>query len=281
MKKLTITIFILFLTLAGMCQDSLTLGEIYDFEVGDKFQTHGTASDQPPNADRITIMDKWYSASNDTVFYEEYHDDYLSSLSSGWPPVLTYGGNIFTDTVAYTNLTTDLMNSEFWVECDSSFDWCDTIHELSAEYCDSVIFGQNYAQYPVSHEYFFGKGLGLVFSYTGFADGGNGYGSELFYYEKNGLGCGTPDNKVVSIEEISASTDVSLSPNPADDYFTIHTDVAGPFTVEVFTITGKRMSGQTFSSSVFEVDCSALNSGIYIVVVTTSKKKYIRKLVKC
>jgi len=55
----------------------MTIGEVFDFEIGDEFQIRGSATGQPPNADWITIIAKEYSTESDTVFYHRYHDSYF------------------------------------------------------------------------------------------------------------------------------------------------------------------------------------------------------------
>ena len=83
MKKLLFYTFLLF-TLKGKCQDTLTIGEVFDFSVNDEFQSSNSTPGQGsyPNATRMKIIGKWYSAANDTVFYIRYFDNYNSVFYS-------------------------------------------------------------------------------------------------------------------------------------------------------------------------------------------------------
>lgn len=61
MKKslLTLIVFGLCLSLSG--QELMTIGEVFNFEINDEFHSSSNLTGQPPNADRITIINKYYS----------------------------------------------------------------------------------------------------------------------------------------------------------------------------------------------------------------------------
>ncbi|MCK9423236.1 MAG: hypothetical protein M0Q38_11625 [Bacteroidales bacterium] len=57
MKTLYSIIVALAFSTTISAQDLLTVGEVFDFSIGDKFQISGKAGGQPSNCDRITIID--------------------------------------------------------------------------------------------------------------------------------------------------------------------------------------------------------------------------------
>ena len=65
-------VFLLLICLDSYSQSNPSVGEIYDFEVGDLFQYRGETIpiSGPPSFGQTFIYDKWFSAENDTVFYE-------------------------------------------------------------------------------------------------------------------------------------------------------------------------------------------------------------------
>ena len=90
MKKILFALIIAGMHLSVIAQELMTIGEVFSFEIGDQFQTEGTADHQPPNADRITITGKYFSLDNDTLFYIRFHDSYYSEVIWGENPYLEY-----------------------------------------------------------------------------------------------------------------------------------------------------------------------------------------------
>ena len=90
-------VFGLYFSIHG--QELMTIGEVFNFEIGDKFQIEGQADNEPPNADRIQIIGKYHSANGDTLHYIRYHDSYLTYVEGG---ELHYHFWTKTDTVSYT-----------------------------------------------------------------------------------------------------------------------------------------------------------------------------------
>lgn len=73
MKSLILFATLLIFTSIASSQELLTIREVFDFEIEDKFHYEGLHPDQPPNAERVTIIDKYYSENGDTLFYIKYH----------------------------------------------------------------------------------------------------------------------------------------------------------------------------------------------------------------
>jgi len=119
MKTLTSLLIASILSLTTYSQELMTIGEVFDFEIGDEFQIRGSATGQPPNADWITIIAKEYSTEGDTVFYHRYHDSYFIYKKGDFTcgiPDLTVGimeadkiGNEF---LVFPNPATSVLNIE-------------------------------------------------------------------------------------------------------------------------------------------------------------------------
>lgn len=272
---LSILLLVYMATVNG--QELLTIGEVFDYEVGDKFHTSKEAIMLPPNADRITITGKYYSDGGDTVFYVNYHDCYNSEIIE-WEPYLEYHFWTKTDTTFYTQLDSSI--SHYWPEYDTSMYLYDTIIRTSENHCDSLINGYRYETNefePRVHEKHYGKGLGFIYDY--FFDAGCPPGTQwrwsLFYYQKNGIDCGTPD-LTVSVSEIPIQPQIRIYPNPAGDFFSLDMEIQAA--IQIFNLSGKQMDIKKINNKQF--DCSNYPPGIYILQIRTDKGKHFRKLVK-
>jgi len=193
-------IILLMFTNPVFTQELMTIGEVFDFETGDKFQFKHYNEFGFPNAYRVEIIDKYYSANQDTVFYVRYHDNYWVGFGSG--DTLEYHSETEVDTVKYINL--DSCITTCWPDYDSaSMSFYDTIIDADS-YCDSLMNGIDWAVgffEPIFYKRHYGKGIGEV--YISEIQTFNVHiVKSLFYYQKNGVDCGTPDNTIVSTSEV-------------------------------------------------------------------------------
>lgn len=260
-------------------QEFMTIGEVFDFAVGDKFQITGMSDGQPPNADRITITGKYYSADGDTVFYIRYHNSYLSYVENNQ---LVYSFWTETDTVSYTNLNTSLTSSSYWISYDTTMIEYDTLNYINESLCDSLVNGYFYghnAFEPVYDRRLYGKGLGRVEYYHN--DPAEFYQIliKLTYYERNGIGCGIPDSTTVSVLENRSANAFGIFPNPTDNYFIIRNSTGKIFTLEIYTTTGTLVRSQTCEANESFIDCEALKPGLYLIRLSQLSKTQWNKLV--
>ena len=148
-------------------QELMTIGEVFDFEIGDEFQLKGIVDWQPPNADRIKIVGKYYSITEDTLYYIRFHDCYQVYI--------VYNQGLYdfwteTDTIFYYNLDSSMYYFNEGFQFDTS------IYNSNA-YCDSLIngcsftLGEGYPYYSSNY----GRGLGCVGASV-FEDGGTSNG---------------------------------------------------------------------------------------------------------
>jgi hypothetical protein len=264
----------------------MTIGEVFSFEVGDKFHYRDHAGNNPPAADRLTITDKYYSTSGDTVFYERYSNSYYSYVVYEPEPHLEYHFSIKTDTVFYTNLDSLISYYDTRFQCDPYLYSCDTSIFHSATLCNVLINAYSTANSDFEPEVFskqYGQGLGLVRDYHSM------YGytmivvkdKRVFYYQKNGIDCGTPDNLAVSNSLIPGKDEmVSIFPNPAREYFNVKIntpDKSSDF--RIFNIYGALIDAGKWTQEENRYNCAGFKPGIYIIEVKINERTANYKLV--
>jgi len=290
MKKLNFLIINLFVIIfaflfppAISSQDLLTVGEVFDFSIGDKFQISGKAGGQPPNCDRITITGRFYSVNRDTLFYLRSHDSYYTSMLFE-PPYIEYHFWTKTDTVFYTDLDSSISN--FWVPYDSSMYAYDTIDFIAENYCDSVINGCHYEKNAFEPDIIikqFGKGLGGVEDYYFSASAIPNnvvWDNVLIYYQKNGISCGTPDTTAVSVSENLMEEGLTIFPNPVSDRLWIRNPGNMVILyVEINEILGKTVFRQNMNAVSSGVDVTAIPEGVYVMCIKTGAGQVNRKII--
>lgn len=258
-------------------QDLMTVREVFDFDIGDVFHFRGEADDQLPNADRITIMDKYFSADQDTLFYIRFHDSYYAEEIMD-PPFLEYHYLKETDTVFYTDLDTTLVFYDTGCQSDFSYYY-------SASLCDSLVnectFFSGGGSDSKLNTNRYGRGLGHVFSFQYAALNQSIVKKDfLFYYKKESGHCGTPDT-IVSISE-GGSTEYQLNifPNPTTRYLTVRSGNPG-LTIEniyLFDLSGRELQ---INPNDKQIDLGNLPVGIYFVRVNLgNERSIIRKVIK-
>lgn len=131
MKFLVLISLLSLVIINTYCQELLTIGETFDFEIEDKFQYESFLPEQPPNADRITITGKYYSVNGDTVFYVQYHNSYFSTVIWYPEPHLEYYFWTRTDTVFYTKLDSCISSYSGGAQYDTSMFLYDTLNSDS------------------------------------------------------------------------------------------------------------------------------------------------------
>ena len=189
------SLIVIWILIAGIsasnAQEMSTVGEVYDFEVNDVFHFRFWASSPYNGASsitNITIINKTYSANNDTVFYERaiaYHETYPNQI-------IEY----YADTVSYTDLDSLVNMGNI-----------DTVY-ADPNYYNGRIINYYSANYW-SKKYVNGCGK----AYVGYNDGiSTSSTDDLIYYKKGEEEWGTP--VIVGIEEYSSTPNLISYPNP-------------------------------------------------------------------
>jgi hypothetical protein len=266
MKKIFLILITSSLSLVLSSQELMTIRETFDFKIGDEFQYEGSADNEPPNADRIKVIGKYFSENEDTLIYILFHDSYHTYIQGG---ELQYHFFTKTDTVYYTNLDSSL------VYYDDGFLLNQYIY-YSAELCDTLINGCSYEVGPGfendSYTQEYGKGLGLVFNYHYSGLGGTvDWRNTLFYYKKGDNECGNPDTTTGLFEYFPMKYIFEVFPNPAKDW--LYIKPANPnsyysLNIELRNLYGQLVKEETdIQSTHYAMNVADLKAGVYFYVI--------------
>jgi hypothetical protein len=91
----------------------------------------------------------------------------------------------------------------------------------------------------------------------------------MFYYQKNGIDCGTPDTLLVSNALIPGVDNmVSIFPNPARDYFSVKINTPErSLDYRIYNIYGALVDAGKWTQEVSRYNCVGFKPGVYIVEV--------------
>lgn len=246
-----------------------TRGEIFDYDVNDEFQYRDYSSEDPfPNATRYVITDKYYSATNDTVFYGRHFDNYTSTWDFTPPGHLIYFFSSYNDTTFVTNLDT-LINAAFSNEIiDSCNISTDTLH-YNSDFC-GVFSYEHYRCVGCCFEgqltsVVYGIGIGLASRYYAYPSEWYETRRILFYYKKGSIECGEPDLLAVSVNEPEKLDKTLLVyPNPADHIIHFNTGFSNRNRVTIYNSLGNIVL--TINEYLDgPVNTSSLDNGLYFV----------------
>ena len=270
---LMITALILAMTLYS--QTTLTVGEIFDFNINDEFQSSDVFPGAKPNAIRMKVIDKYFSPSNDTVFYARYFNNYHTVFNPSPEPHLDFFYNIYIDTVFYTILSDSVVCHVLDTTCTSIFE---------ATICDIPANGWAEGGYLQGqfHSKIFAKGLGQVTDNYWEEDSDNSYDIEMFYFKKDTMECGIPDSTTTSISSNSFSFGkINIYPIPFTEKFNIQfADDKHSYKIKIFDLKGMEIFETTVNDCDNLVIDKIKNKGFYIIKIETGDKSYISKIIK-
>jgi hypothetical protein len=268
-------IFIFAINFHSYSQQIMTLGEIYDFNIGDIFEYKRHGNGTPPNNQRVTITNKY--TTTDTVFYGRLRESYGVIYV---PTPTPHADTVFVtsnDTIYYTNLNVLITDYDSYFIYDTTIyypeDYCGILINAHLGMTDTTTFEPP----TVDREY--GRGLGLVNSLDIWADnGGEPYGFYMTYYKKGIIECGISDPLTVSINSTNAYTPyLNIYPNPTPSTLTIQ-NASGLY--HLTDITGKTLLSGLASGETFTLDISALSSGVYFLTLSEDGQQVVRKVIK-
>lgn len=280
MKAFLTLIFAFILVLNNLnCQELMKIGEVFDFEISDEFHFSDYGYNKPPNANRITIIDKYYSDNGDTINYIEAHDSYFTNIIWEPEPHLEY--HFWTDTinVQYFNLDSSLYYYETGFQYDTSV-------YISSDYCDSLVNECYYEIGQLDPDYYhkiYGKGLGLVYTIlpgTGSPPLADAIG--LFYYKKNGIECGTPDTTMIGIKnDYKESTRFEIYPNPTKSKVFIRANNSiKSFELFLINSRGRQIYNHALFGDKNEINVKSLERGIYFLKIINGREIQTFKIIK-
>ena len=288
MKKLLLTL-ILFSSFGLFSQSVLTVGEVYDFEIGDEFQY---SIDNYPGimVERYVVIDKQFSPNNDTIFYSQSVSNYYNEHDGN-------GGtsHVFSsDTISFykTNLndpiTTFGDTMEVYDEVlDSTYMYFpDTIIENDSNLCGLEVNGWNYnppAFEPVNIIRLWGRGVGSVWSFhfEPTSTSPNLENRKLYYYKKGNIICGTPNT--VSIKEIDLkNSEINIYPVPANNKVNVEIGgLNGLKDIYLVNVNGEIIPIEVIKnlSTSYSFDSENIPNGIYFVYISTETITFKKKII--
>jgi hypothetical protein len=273
--------FLCFSLLNSYSQEIMTIREVFDYDIGDELQIRSNLPGQPPNAIRLTIIDKDYSISKDTVFYRIARNNYSTTREEFTDTTLIYSFIYDTIQVTYTNLDSSIFTYKkmLGINFDNNGN-CDSIVQFSAENCGILINGFQIGGWDY-YKFIFGKGVGLIDEYVVYEESGNDYPwvyNSLFYFKKSTIECGIPD-RTTGINEKFADDFVKIYPIPANQYLNIEISphFLGHCRVTILNLYGKQIMTQS-GTSFFSFNVTDVQKGLYFLQLNSENGTITKKV---
>ncbi len=302
MKKYVLLIFICFFFSAVRSQSLLTVAEIYDYNVGDVFITKAGGITSPPTFEKKIITNKYYSALNDTLFYNFDSYSYTGQSCQSCLPIYD---TIIGGTLIYTNLNDSVgaglgRKIHYWnPDCIDTAGytgiWLDTIY-YDTSFCNTQIVNitrlENGPQLIDScYSYFepfygyeeYGKGIGRrTYYYNSCANGPFPPCVEkvfLVFYKKGTDSCGTAP-LMSNLNEVSLTSSFNLYPNPFKTETNL-TFVKEQINSEITltNILGEEVRKFNFSGKQLTIERGNLNKGLYFIKVSDRTNIYTARII--
>jgi hypothetical protein len=282
-----------FLVETGNAQ--LTIGQVFDFEIGDEFH-YKSNYDGPFWVERKTVIDKWYLKDSAIVNYK-----WKIVVSGIDPNTLENFVRTKEEITSYSNLDSSILSSDLreflngkdlgevtFIDdskyLDSSLNtWyvIDTTFSFDSMVCEHKTEGMVIREGPFPHlidfEYHvYGKGLGEIYFVSEYYDGISEeyyYQDVLFYFKKANDSCGTPD--YTSVQNPLAINELEVFPNPATA--AIHININEIVEYSLTDINGKTVCKGAAQG---RIDILGLTEGVYVLRVKVDNKIHIKKITK-
>ena len=268
MRKI-IFVFVLMqsLVLTSVGQTISTNAEIYNFDIGDIF--HYSHSMSAPNGGDLTeinntIIGKYYSPNNDTLFYVR---DIISRSSSSANPTPVY--EYFTDTMYYANLDSFVNHGI-----------------IDSVYTDVTKYnGRKINRDTSSLSDLYVNSLGKVYDmiYYSVANSIEDL-YQLVYYKKGNEVWGTPIPLGTKSRNIYLFN-INIYPNPANNilHLSFEKKLNEDILLSIYNSLGKLVKQQQLAaySNDYKMNIGELSKGIYFIKFTSNKQPvYSSKFIK-
>ncbi len=280
MRKFYSVILVILFPIFISAQELMTINQVFDFEINDEFHFKSTGENILPNADRIKIIGKYYSADNDTLNYIRFHDSYWSEIIWGDEPYFEYHFSTETDTLSLWNLDSSISSYDYWIQYQTSMYSYDTIIDTDNDLCGVLSNGFTLSTNDFEHELIsraFGEGLGMTEIGYSYPSENYGYQTDLFYYKKGYLECGIADTNAVSIIENEELDKINIYPIPAQNYLRIENSN----TVKLLAITLTDINGhliRKYGISETILDLSDIPAGFYFLNISSTNERIVKKI---
>lgn len=288
-------------TVKSQTQPLMTNAEIYDFNIGDIFETKIGGYSTPPTYSVDTIINKYYSTGLDTVFY--IANSYSYTYPACPPPCTgspsTLLGHIFYYTHLSDTVGKGLGKKPYDLSCIDTAGytgtWVDTTYH-NPDFCNAItteikfmnngpiLYDSCYIYFEPFYGYdIYGKGLGWISHYyntcsMGFTNCESG--TRLVYYKKGSNSCGSYSPIYVTgvTEMTTAAAQLDIYPNPVNSMLTIKTNTTDLQIIDLYDINGKHLIHKTINGTA-ELEVNHLENGIYTLSIKNKSSVINKKII--
>lgn len=254
-------------------QRILTIGEVYDFDIGDEFHYENHAFGYPPpSGTNKIITNKWL----DPLFYTVRYEVKSIHYKPFWVGLSTLEYNVWstTDTVVYTHLNDSCFTFfqfsfpvDYFYYYDSANTWV-----CGWQYSPNPMFEPNY------YWSIFGEGIGKVDYGEASTSNQEVDGQWLVYYSKTNKTWGKPREVPTSIQDVIVEH-IKVFPNPFMDYINVSVAQESGI-IRIYNLMGKVVLNVPILSKVNEIDMTKLPRGIYIIKIESDSEMFCKKIIK-
>jgi len=253
-SRFFILLYCLFVVSSINAQTISTNSEIYDFQIGDIFQYELIASEPSSGSHvytNIEIMGKYYSASQDALYYIR---SFATHENHSWAPYWVFSKK--TDTIFYTNLDSLIHSGNI-----------DTV------FTDTVLSGRKVNRWssygPSSNELgIFVEGLGQTYYHFVQTSPNTDWENRLIYYKKGSEVWGTPIPLSVS-QPTNPLSLLKIFPNPSRGVINLSFEQSPTedYQLSIYSVSGKLVKQQQLTAfgNEYRVDISSFKAGVYFV----------------
>lgn len=262
MKRILLFLLLSMILSSARASDTLTVRQVFNFNVGDTFDYKQTQFNQCTGFFAISylrkvVIAKSYSLSQDTIYYQ------YNLSSSGWWP---FSGNQFFNSTLFDTIT---HLDSFAIYTASRFSTANNCHTLDSS--NTIYFGHNsdsitIACFESSDVFRYTQRLGMTYySLNGSGDpcGSNGNKYELIHFANDSMHFGY--DVLDGIADLSEAATIYLSPNPAITFLHLikhHADINSL----MFTLTdilSQTVYTSPITQSETSINISYLANGMY------------------
>lgn len=285
MKSFISVVSFVLISIVIQAQTVPTVGEIFDYNVGDVFHYRRVPFSVPPCVSKKTITSKTFSLDGDTVYYGIHDYTYSSYLDYNPTIHLVFQFSESDYELMYTNLDSTITNPVF--SSDTSC-FNDTTFLYSPGYwcnVEIVDFSSVCGDFePTYYTKKYGIGLGCTDAET-YYSGEQAYGifDYMIYYKKGSAECGTPDNIYEGIDDsIITGLNISVYPNPCTDEILIEQNYGNHLEVIISDAQSRTIASACSDDKQIRIDTKSIVPGIYFVRVADSAngKSYVSRIIK-
>ncbi len=298
LKNKLLVFSLLYLSSLNAQDTTLLVRDVFDFEIGDIF--HYYINDEMSysydqyKVSRHTILDKYYSENEDTLFYLINDEGYENRIVSwdNYPnccqvyQLKFYNRNqeifyTFLDSSIYYHISKTYYNG--WI-MEDEYPPNDSIFYFE-EYCgkEKLLFRFAYKSFSLYEDFIFGRNIGLVKHYSVTEEcGGEGCNWDdldlVYFSNANGV-CGTPFLRQVGVSGFPVRS-IRIYPNPAQDIINIRFKNSGHSYVELYNLNMKLLLCIESFETELSLDLSNFSTGLYILKINQNNKFVYKRFIK-